>query len=126
MPDADSRVRGFCRIHSPVCSRFDICWRYADVLNNFTICLTLLFLPSGNSWRVMVAFAGFCFLIWALDRYILLYCSVQTPYATPVPEVPLAGSVLICSSVSPPTRHALAAPILSEPVLAVPVLLNST
>lgn len=63
---------------------FDICWRYADVLNNFTICLTLMFLPSGNSWRVMVAFAGFCFLIWALDRYILLYCSVQTPYATPV------------------------------------------
>ena len=83
--DANLYVRGFSGRHSHF-SRFDICWRYADVLNNFTICLTLMFLPSGNSWRVMVAFAGFCFLIWALDRYILLYCSVQTPYATPVAE----------------------------------------
>ena len=40
---------------------FDICWRYADILNNFTICTALLFLPSGNSWRVMIAFSAYLF-----------------------------------------------------------------
>jgi hypothetical protein len=64
--------------HAP----FDICWRYADILNNFTICTALLFLPSGNSWRVMIAFAAFCACVFVVDRYILLFCSSITPYAT--------------------------------------------
>lgn len=61
---------------------FDICWRYADILNNFTICTALLFLPSGNSWRVMIAFSAFCACVFVVDRYILLFCSSITPYAT--------------------------------------------
>jgi hypothetical protein len=64
--------------HAP----FDICWRYADILNNFTICTALLFLPSGNAWRVMIAFATFCACVFVVDRYILLFCSSITPYAT--------------------------------------------
>jgi hypothetical protein len=65
--------------HAP----FDICWRYADILNNFTICSVLFFLPSGDGWRVMVAFALFCFIIYCLDRYVLLFASTVTPYAQP-------------------------------------------
>merc|ERR1719473_2290865 len=61
---------------------FDICWRYADMLNNFTICCVLLFLPSSYGWKTMLCLAGTYAGFFALDRYFLLYASSQTPYET--------------------------------------------
>jgi len=61
---------------------FEISWRYAMVLTNITVCLFLLFLPSGDAWRVMVALF-FCIVVtFAIDRYILLHGSQRTPYWT--------------------------------------------
>jgi len=52
---------------------FDVVpWRYADFVNNLTICLVMLFFCSPNSWVVMAALVGSFGLIFMIDKYLLL------------------------------------------------------
>jgi hypothetical protein len=64
------------------CPEFDICWRYSDRHNNFTVCLTALFLVSPRSHEVMLWLVAFLVLIYAIDKYKLLRQTSQTYYTT--------------------------------------------
>jgi len=64
------------------CPNFDICWRYADCLNNTAISLILLFFISPNTWRVMMWLLFFVLIIYFIDRYLLLRCTTATYYAS--------------------------------------------
>merc|ERR1719379_2497570 len=57
---------------SIACPEFDICWRYSDVMNNFTICLFMLTFITPNSYRLMCWLVIFLFMIYSIDRYRLL------------------------------------------------------
>eukprot|EP00927_Polykrikos_kofoidii_P009003 TRINITY_DN13745_c0_g2_i1.p1 TRINITY_DN13745_c0_g2~~TRINITY_DN13745_c0_g2_i1.p1 ORF type:complete len:1183 (+),score=150.03 TRINITY_DN13745_c0_g2_i1:25-3573(+) len=63
---------------------FDICWRYADILNNTTICACLLFFSSSRSWKVMVWLLLFILLVYCIDKYLLLNCASTTIYDTDI------------------------------------------
>jgi len=63
-------------------NEFDICWRYSDTLNNFTICSLMLFILSPETYKVMFCLVGFLLLIYFIDTYILLRQSSQTFYTT--------------------------------------------
>lgn len=64
------------------CDEFDICWRYSDVLNNFTVCSLMLFIVSPETWKVMLCLVGFLLLIYFMDTVKLLRQSTQTFYTT--------------------------------------------
>jgi hypothetical protein len=64
------------------CPEFDICWRYSDILNNFTICLLMLTVVSPRSHQVMCWLLVFLFLIFGIDKYKLLRATSQTFYTT--------------------------------------------
>merc|ERR1719161_2778337 len=55
-----------------MCPDFDICWRYSDLLNNFTVCIMMLFIVSAESYQVMVWLVVFVVLIYIIDKYKLL------------------------------------------------------
>lgn len=61
---------------------FDICWRYSDCLNNFTITLTLGALSSPYSWQVCACLVGYVVLVLIIDRLLLLRLSCMTMYTT--------------------------------------------
>jgi hypothetical protein len=69
-------------IEAVQCKDWDIVWRYADMLNNTTICITLLFFTSGYGWRVMLCLGAFFCMIYALDKYLLLNSTMPTMYET--------------------------------------------
>lgn len=64
------------------CPEFDICWRYSDIMNNFTICSIMLTFVTPNSYRVMCWLVAFLLLIMAIDKYKLLRQTSQTFYTT--------------------------------------------
>jgi len=64
------------------CPEFDICWRYSDIMNNFTICSLMLAFVSPNSYRVMFWLVIFLILILCIDKYKLLRQTSQTFYTT--------------------------------------------
>merc|ERR1719240_1836746 len=51
------------------CPEFDICWRYSDILNNFTICLFMLHNASHMCYKVMIWLCIFLLLIASIDKY---------------------------------------------------------
>merc|ERR1719271_475071 len=52
---------------------FDVVpWRYADFVNNLTICLVMLFFTTPNSWKVMATLVASFGLIFVIDKYLLL------------------------------------------------------
>merc|ERR1719335_1666447 len=61
---------------------FDICWRYSDCLNNFTIVLTLGALSSPYSWQVCACLTAYLLLVLVIDRVLLLRLSCMTVYTT--------------------------------------------
>merc|ERR1719321_1247445 len=61
---------------------FDICWRYSDCLNNFTITLTLAAFSSPYSWQVCACLVGYLVLVLMIDRVLLLRLSCMTVYTT--------------------------------------------
>lgn len=61
---------------------FDICWRYADTLNNFTVCSLMLFLYSEYVFWAMVCLFLFLILIYWQDRYKLLRAYAKVDYTT--------------------------------------------
>lgn len=65
-----------------MCPDFDICWRYSDLLNNFTVCIMMLFIVSAESYQVMVWLVVFVVLIYIIDKYKLLRQTTQTFYTT--------------------------------------------
>jgi hypothetical protein len=64
------------------CPEFDICWRYSDIMNNFTICSIMLIFISPNSYRVMIWLVIFLVMIMGIDKYKLLRQTSQTFYTT--------------------------------------------
>lgn len=64
------------------CPDFDICWRYSDTLNNFTICLLFFIFVTPNSYKVMAWLIVFIILIVLIDKYKLLRQTTQTFYTT--------------------------------------------
>merc|ERR1719197_372932 len=77
-----------------MCPDFDICWRYSDILNNFAVCLALLFFSSPNSYRIMGWLVVFFAMIFAIDHYKLLRQTSQTFYTTDTLSVTF--SYLLC------------------------------
>jgi hypothetical protein len=64
------------------CPEFDICWRYSDTLNNFTICLSMLTFATPYSYMVMCWLIAYLVLIYCIDKYKLLRYTSQTFYTT--------------------------------------------
>lgn len=64
------------------CPEFDICWRYSDTLNNFTICLSMLMFATPYSYMVMCWLIAYLVLIYGIDKYKLLRYTSQTFYTT--------------------------------------------
>jgi hypothetical protein len=64
------------------CPEFDICWRYSDIMNNFTICSLMLTFVTPYSYRVMCWLVIFLIMILAIDKYKLLRQTSQTFYTT--------------------------------------------
>jgi len=63
---------------------FDICWRYADILNIFTICLFMVLFTTPRAHQVMGWLLVFALLIFAIDRHRLLRHTSQTFFTTEV------------------------------------------
>jgi len=61
---------------------WDIVWRYADILNNTTICIVPLFFTSPYGWRVMIWLCIFFMFIYAIDKELLLNHTMPTIYDT--------------------------------------------
>lgn len=61
---------------------FDIVWRYADILNNFTICTLLLFFVNPTCSQVMLWLLAFVIFMYVQDKYRLLRACTQTTYTT--------------------------------------------
>lgn len=61
---------------------FDICWRYSDSLNNFTVCLSMMTFSTPNSWRIMAWLFGFFCLLIVIDTYKLLRGCAETFFTT--------------------------------------------
>lgn len=61
---------------------FDIVWRYADILNNFTICTLLLFFVNPTCSTVMMWLLAFVVFMYVQDKYRLLRACTQTSYTT--------------------------------------------
>lgn len=65
-----------------VCPDFDICWRYSDTLNNFSICLSMLLFATPYSYMVMCWLLAYLVLIFCIDKWKLLRYTSQTFYTT--------------------------------------------
>jgi len=65
-----------------MCPDFNLCWRYSDILNNFTICLLLLFFTSPNTYTVMLWLILFHLMIYSMDHYKLLRGASRTFFTT--------------------------------------------
>mmetsp|Transcript_108660 Transcript_108660/g.249102 ORF Transcript_108660/g.249102 Transcript_108660/m.249102 type:complete len:914 (-) Transcript_108660:27-2768(-) len=50
----------------------DLCWRYADILNNTTICVAMLFFISPNGYKTMAFLIVFLGMIYSIDKFLLL------------------------------------------------------
>jgi hypothetical protein len=61
---------------------FDICWRYSDSLNNFTVSLSMMIFSTPNSWKIMAWLFGFFCLLIVIDTYKLLRSCKQTCFTT--------------------------------------------
>lgn len=61
---------------------FDICWRYSDSLNNFTVALSMMIFSTPNSWLIMAWLFGFFLLLIVIDTYKMLRGSAQTFFTT--------------------------------------------
>jgi len=61
---------------------FDICWRYSDICNNFTICTTMLCFVTPNAWKVMGFLVLFVVLIYVIDYIKMMRFTSQTYYTT--------------------------------------------
>jgi len=64
------------------CPEFDICWRYSDLHNNFTVAIMTLFIVSPRSYQVMLWLIVFLILIYCTDKYKLLRQTSQNFYTT--------------------------------------------
>lgn len=61
---------------------FDICWRYADFINNLTICILMLVFVSPNGWKVFFVMICSYTLIYAIDYFLLLRFSNRRYYSS--------------------------------------------
>lgn len=64
------------------CPEFDICWRYSDMHNNFTVCTTVLFMLSPRNYQVMAWLVVFLVIVYGIDKYKLLRQTSRTFYTT--------------------------------------------
>jgi len=62
--------------------QFDICWRYADLINNFTICTLMLFFVSPGGWKVFLILILSIVTIYTIDYLKLLRFTNQNFYST--------------------------------------------
>jgi len=77
---AHARVTRSSANKALLCSEFDICWRYSDILNNMTLCTVLLFFSSACAWKVMGWLIVFLLLIYCIDKYLVLNFTTTTIY----------------------------------------------
>lgn len=61
---------------------FDMCWRYSDILNNFTLALVLCAFLSPYSWMVVACLLGYLLLVLLIDHFVLLRHSRMTFYTS--------------------------------------------
>merc|ERR1719188_754680 len=61
---------------------FDICWRYADILNIIVMCLILLLFTTIDGYTVMIWFLIFLAFIAVTDYLRLLRLTTQTFYTS--------------------------------------------
>jgi hypothetical protein len=79
-----THVRVKLRHASPalLCPDFDVCWRYADILNTTTVCTCLLFFTSARAWKVMVWLFLSILLMYCIDKFLLLRATSTRIYDT--------------------------------------------
>lgn len=61
---------------------FDIVWRYAEFVNNFTVCTFLLFFVSPGGWKVFAVLIVSLCMIYTIDYISLLRYTTQTPFTS--------------------------------------------
>jgi len=61
---------------------FDIVWRYADILCNFSICMLLFFTVTRSTAISMLYLCLFVVLIYAMDHWLLLRWTSQSFFNT--------------------------------------------
>jgi len=55
-----------------MCPAFNATWRFADMLSNWTICLSLLMFTTPNLWKIQAWMIGCIALLFVLDHVRLL------------------------------------------------------
>lgn len=61
---------------------FDICWRYSDMCNNFTIATVILCFVTPNAWKVFCFLVLFVIIIYVIDYLKMVRFTSQTYYTT--------------------------------------------
>lgn len=79
---------------------FEISWRYADILNNFCLCLTLLFFPGENGCLIMLGFGVYLILVYCLDRYLFFERATLTYHPTAKLAQSFANWFVVPSSIT--------------------------
>merc|ERR1719183_1146898 len=69
---ADERVKEPLATAWVHCIPMELSWRYADIVNNLSLCWLLLFLSSPRGWEACMYYIGFLMLISVIDRCTLL------------------------------------------------------
>merc|ERR1719313_1771704 len=69
---ADERVKEPLATAWVHCIPIELSWRYADIVNNLSLCWLLLFLSSPRGWEACMYYIGFLMLISFIDRCTLL------------------------------------------------------
>jgi hypothetical protein len=69
---ADKRVKEPLATAWVHCIPIELSWRYADIVNNLSLCWVLLFLSSPRGWEACMYYLVFLALIGFIDRCTLL------------------------------------------------------
>jgi hypothetical protein len=69
---ADERVKDPLATAWMHCIPIELSWRYADIVNNLSLCWLLLFLSSPRGWEACLYYCCFLLLIGVVDRCTLL------------------------------------------------------
>jgi len=69
---ADERVKPPLATAWLHCVPIELSWRYADIVNNLSLCWILLFMSSPRGWEACLYYICFLFLIGTVDRCTLL------------------------------------------------------
>jgi hypothetical protein len=69
---ADERVKEPLATAWVHCIPMELSWRYADLVNNLSLCWLLLFLSSPRGWEACLYYVCFLMLISFIDRCTLL------------------------------------------------------